>query len=49
MSPIFDWLDLSLIESLYNKYGVPVSICDSRILFHTSLALTTLLALPAVS
>lgn len=32
--PRFCWLDLRLQLSLYNMYGVPVSVCDSIIAYH---------------
>ena len=47
--PKFFWFDFLLAASLYKIYGVPVSICDSKILFHNSRAGTTLRALPSRS
>ena len=44
MQPRFCWLDLRLHASLYSMYGVPVSICASRIANHSSCALTALRA-----
>ena len=47
--PKFCWLDLRLAESLYRMYGVPVSICESRMANHSSCARTVLRALPSAS
>ena len=49
MVPRFCWLDLPFAASLYSMYGVPVSICDSRILNHRSCALIVLRPLPSAS
>merc|ERR1719476_225998 len=40
--PRFCWLDFLLAWSLYNMYGVPVSICDSKIRNHSCCAFTVL-------
>merc|ERR1719367_1167836 len=45
MVPRFCWFDLRLAWSLYNMYGVPVSICASRIRNQSCCALHCLLAL----
>src|SRR5690606_21408960 len=47
--PRFFWFDFSLQASLYKIYGVPVSICDSRIANHKSCAFMVFLALPSSS
>merc|ERR1719382_406447 len=40
--PRFCWLDLRLAWSLYSMYGVPVSICDSRMRNQSCCAFTVL-------
>merc|ERR1719476_263816 len=42
MVPKFIWLDFRLAWSLYNMYGVPVSICDSKMRNQSCCALTVL-------
>ena len=49
MVPRFCWLDLRLAESLYSMYGVPVSICESRMANHSCCAFTLLRARPSLS
>merc|ERR1719313_2869545 len=49
MVPRFCWFDLRLAESLYNMYGVPVSICDSKMRNHSCCAFTVCLPLPWAS
>merc|ERR1719401_3068561 len=43
MVPRLRWLDLRLAWSLYSMYGVPVSICDSKIRNHNCCAFTVFL------
>ena len=47
--PKFCWLDLRLAESLYRMYGVPVSICESRIWNHSCCAGILVRARPSAS
>merc|ERR1719481_743550 len=47
MVPRFCWFDFRLQASLYSMYGVPVSICDSIIAYHSCWALTCLRNLPS--
>src|SRR6476660_8966779 len=47
--PRFFWFDLRLAASLYDMYGVAVSICDSRIFSHNSRALIVLRPFPWAS
>merc|ERR1719203_1119987 len=49
MVPRFCWFDLRFAWSLYNMYGVPVSICDSRTRNQSCWALTVLTPLPEAS
>ena len=49
MVPRFCWLDLRLQASLYIMYGVPVSVCDSRIAVNRSRAFIVLRARPSRS
>merc|ERR1719453_2951182 len=49
MVPRFCWLLLALHASLYNMYGVPVSICDSRILNQSCCALKVFRPRPSFS
>merc|ERR1740123_1218071 len=42
MVPKFCWLDLQFAWSLYNMYGVPVSIWDSKMRNHNCWAFTDL-------
>ena len=42
MVPKFFWFDLRFAASLYSMYGVPVSICDSKIFSQSSRALMVL-------
>src|ERR1051325_10669661 len=49
MVPRFCWLLLRLQASLYNMYGLPVSICDSRTLFQRSRASMVLRPRPSAS
>ena len=47
--PKFCWLDFLLQESLYKRYGFPVSICASITLNQRSCALIVFLARPSFS
>ena len=47
--PRFCWLDLAFAASLYNIYGVPVSIWDSKILNQRSCAFIVFLPFPSFS
>merc|ERR1740122_223943 len=49
MVPKFCWLDLRLAWSLYSMYGVPVSICDSKMRNHSCCALTVFRPFPSAS
>src|SRR5690242_5655559 len=49
MVPRFCWFDLRLHASLYSMYGVPVSICASRMAYHNFWALIVLRAFPSCS
>merc|ERR1719356_778623 len=49
MVPRFIWLDFRLAWSLYSMYGVPVSICDSRMRNHSCCAFTVFRPFPSDS
>lgn len=49
MVPRFCWLLLRLQASLYSMYGVPVSVCASRMANHSFCALTVRRARPSRS